>query len=160
MNKKIDITYEVFTNSSELNDIEQELYESAKLVRERAYAPYSDFLVGCAVLLKNGKIITGNNQENAAFPVGTCAERVALNWASANFPNESIQKIFIVGAPKDITKKIKAVPPCGTCRQAISEYENKQKSKIEIYFGSLSGEIFKVNSIQSMLPFSFNSDFL
>ncbi len=160
MNKQININYEVFADGSELNEIEQELYEAAKNARSQAYAPYSDFFVGCSVLLKNGKIVTGNNQENAAFPVGTCAERVALNWASANFPNELIQKIFIVGAPKDVTKKIKAVPPCGVCRQTISEYENKQQSKIEIYFGSISGEIYKVNSIQVMLPFSFDSNFL
>ncbi len=160
MDKQIEIKYQVFKDGSELNEIDQKLYESAKEAREKAYAPYSDFFVGCSVLLKNGEIVVGNNQENAAYPVGTCAERVALNWVSANFPNEMIQKIFIVGAPKDTTKMIKAVPPCGICRQTISEYENKQKEKIEIYFGTISGEIFKVNSIQAMLPFSFNSDYL
>ncbi len=160
MDKQIEITYKVYKDSSELNEIEQKLYEEAKNIRKKAYAPYSDFYVGCSVLLKNGEIVVGNNQENAAYPSGTCAERVALSWLSANFPNEIIKKVFIVGAPKNISKKTKAVPPCGFCRQAISEYEYKQKENIEIYFASTSGEIFKVQSIKSLLPFTFDSDFL
>lgn len=161
MRKEMAITYEVFENSSFLNEIEKQLFEKAKFARKNAYAPYSEFWVGCAILLENGEIIIGNNQENAAYPSGTCAERAALYWASANFPNETISKIFIVGAPKNWVKEnLKPVPPCGSCRQSIAEYESKQNQPIEIYFSSLEGEIFKTNSIQSLLPFSFDGGFL
>lgn len=161
MKKEMAIPYEVFEDTSGLNEIEKQLFEKAKTAREKAYAPYSNFWVGCAILLKNGEIITGNNQENAAYPSGTCAERAALYWASSNFPNEIISKIFIIGAPKNWVKEnLKPVPPCGSCRQSISEYEIKQKEPIEIYFSSLEGEIFKINSIQFLLPFSFDGGFL
>ncbi len=160
MDKEMKISYTLFADKSELNDVEQKLYERAKQVRKQAYAPYSNFFVGCSVLLKNGEIIVGNNQENAVFPAGTCAEQVALNWTSANFPNEQIEKIFIVGAPKDIEKHIAPVPPCGTCRQVISEHEDRQQHNIEVYFASVVGEIYKINSVKTMLPFTFGKDLL
>ncbi len=159
MNQELKLSYTFFKNENELDELEKSLLEKAKEAREKAYAPYSNFYVGCSVLLEDGTISTGNNQENAVFPVGNCAEQVALNWVGANFPNHQIKKIFIVGAPKN-NQNIKAVPPCGVCRQTISEYEDKQKHAIEVYFGSISGEIYKVDSIKTMLPFTFNSDFL
>ncbi len=93
MKKETQISYEHFTDSSELTGIENTLFEKAKEAREKAYAPYSDFLVGCAVLLENGEIHAGNNQENAAYPSGLCAERTALFWIAANFPEVKIRKI-------------------------------------------------------------------
>ncbi|PZU03743.1 MAG: cytidine deaminase, partial [Chryseobacterium sp.] len=80
MRKDIHIGYEHFKNSNELSEIEQALFEKAKSAREKAYAPYSDFFVGCAILLENGDIFSGSNQENAAFPSGLCAERTTLYW--------------------------------------------------------------------------------
>ena len=160
MKKDINIGYEHFKGSSELNDIEKKLFERAKTARENAYAPYSNFLVGCAVLLENGEIYSGNNQENAAFPSGLCAERTALFWIGANFPNEKIKKIFIIGGPREFSEKTPPIPPCGACRQSLMEYETKQNENIDVYFSNLNEEVFKVNSIKDLLPFYFDSTFL
>ncbi|SNV41940.1 Cytidine deaminase [Chryseobacterium taklimakanense] len=160
MQQEIKIGYEFFQNVDELNDIEKKLFETAKSAREKAYAPYSNFLVGCALLLDNGEIISGNNQENAAFPSGLCAERATIFWTAANFPKEKILKIFVIGGLKDFTEKSTAIPPCGACRQSISEYEVKQRSDIEIYFASMSGEVYKTHSVRDLLPFSFDASYL
>lgn len=160
MNKEIKVSYDFFSNLEELNDIEKKLFETAKKAREKAYAPYSNFLVGCAILLENGEIVSGNNQENAAYPSGTCAERATIFWTSANFPEEKIKKLFVIGGPKDFPEKSVATPPCGACRQSILEYESKQKQEIEIYFASINGEVCKTKSIKDLLPFSFDSSYL
>lgn len=160
MKEELTLEYHHFKSESELNDIEKQLFNKAKEARLKAYAPYSNFLVGSSILLKNGEIVVGNNQENAAYPSGTCAERTALYWASANFPDEMIEKIFIVGGPKVAKAILPPVPPCGSCRQSILEYESKQKHDIEIYFANLVGEVYKINSMKSLLPFSFNQEFL
>lgn len=160
MKKDIQIGYEHFTSISELTETEKLLFEKAKKTRENGYAPYSNFLVGCSVLLENGEIYTGNNQENAAFPSGLCAERTALFWIGANFPNEIIKKIFIIGGPREFSEKTPPIPPCGACRQSLMEYETKQNENIEVYFSNLNEEVFKVNSIKDLLPFYFDSTFL
>jgi len=159
MEKEIKIQFSVIGGRNELSDTEKKLYDAAFEVREKAYAEYSKFLVGCALLLENGEIITGSNQENAAYPSGLCAERTAIFWTSANFPNVKIKKLFVIGAPKDAVTSV-PVSPCGACRQSILEYEAKQEENIEIYFASMSGEIFKTQSIRDLLPFSFDASFL
>jgi len=159
MKKEIHIGYDYFADSSDLSDTEKKLFDMAKTAREKAYAPYSNFTVGCAILLENGEIVTGSNQENAAYPSGLCAERTAIFWTSANYPDLKIQKMFVVGAPRDVQTSA-PIPPCGACRQSILEYEAKQSQSIEIYFASVSGEIFKTNSVRDLLPFSFDSSFL
>jgi cytidine deaminase len=98
MKKNISIDYNYFENSNELSELENKLFDLAKESRLKAYAPYSKFLVGCAILLENGEIISGNNQENAAYPSGICAERTAIFYASAKFPDVKIQKLFVIGA--------------------------------------------------------------
>lgn len=160
MKKDIQIGYEHFTSISELTETEKLLFEKAKQARINGYAPYSNFLVGCSVLLENGEIYTGNNQENAAFPSGLCAERTALFWIGANFPNEIIKKIFIIGGPREFLEKTPPIPPCGACRQSLMEYETKQNKNIDVYFSNLNEEVFKVNSIKDLLPFYFDSTFL
>ncbi len=159
MEKELKITFDAIANYNSLDEIEKKLFDAAKEVRKNAYATYSDFLVGCAVLLENGKIITGSNQENAAYPSGLCAERTTIFWTSANYPNMKIKKLFVIGAPKDAVTSL-PIPPCGACRQSILEYETKQKEEIEIYFASLDGEIFKTKSIRDLLPFSFDKSYL
>lgn len=133
--------------------------DQAIVVREKAYAPYSKFSVGAAVLLKNGTVVTGNNQENAAFPSGLCAERVAIYQAGAQYPDEKITKIAISAASqnKPLTSPI---APCGACRQAIAEYEQKQQTPIAIFFMGESGKIIKVKSLEELLPFGFDGGFL
>ncbi|KQT20513.1 cytidine deaminase [Chryseobacterium sp. Leaf404] len=160
MKKDFLINFEHFTAANELTELEISLLETAKKARENAYAPYSDFLVGCAVLLENGEIFSGNNQENAAYPSGLCAERTAVYWVAANFPDEKISKIFVVGGPRNSENPTPPIPPCGNCRQSLMEYESKQNQNIQIYFASLSDEVFKVSSVKDLLPFYFDSSFL
>lgn len=159
MEKEINIKFEIIPGKENLTEVEKELYDAAFDIRKKAYADYSRFYVGCALLLENGEIITGSNQENAAYPSGLCAERTTIFWTAANFPNVKIKKLFVIGAPKDALTST-PIPPCGSCRQSILEYEVKQAENIEIYFASLDGEIYKTQSIRDLLPFSFDASFL
>lgn len=159
MKKEFKISYEVIASRNDLNETERKLYDAALEVRNNAYAVYSDFKVGCALLLDNGQIVTGNNQENAAYPSGLCAERTAVFWASANYPNSKILKMLVIGSPSGSVSAV-PIPPCGACRQAILEYEAKQKDQIEIYFSSVEGEIIKTRSVRDLLPFSFDGSYL
>lgn len=159
MEKEFNFKFEVIASKNDLNEVEKKLYERAFAARQKAYATYSNFYVGCALLLENGEIISGSNQENAAYPSGLCAERTTIFWTSANYPNVKIKKLFVIGAPKDALTST-PIPPCGSCRQSILEYEVKQDENIEIYFASLDGEIFKTKSIRDLLPFSFDASFL
>ena len=159
MEKEFNIRFEAIASKNDLTKIEKKLYDKAFEARQNAYATYSNFYVGCAILLENGEIISGSNQENAAYPSGLCAERTTIFWTSANYPNVKIKKLFVIGAPKDALTS-SPIPPCGGCRQSILEYEVKQNENIEIYFASLDGEIFKTKSIRDLLPFSFDASFL
>ena len=134
----------------------QNLMNQAVEIRKKAYAPYSRFRVGAALLLDNGKVVLGSNQENAAYPSGLCAERVAIFYAGANYPEAKILKMAI-SATSDLTSNTTPIPPCGSCRQSIAEYEFKQELNIEMYF---MGEIYKSNSLKNLLPFTFDKNFL
>ncbi|MBT0607487.1 cytidine deaminase [Aequorivita echinoideorum] len=157
--QKIEIQLEVFENLSELPENIQKLMNRAQQARENAYAPYSHFRVGAALQLSSGTIVTGNNQENAAFPSGLCAERVAVFNAGANFPNESIAHLAIT-ARSENKQTTEAIAPCGACRQVLSEYEQKQKSPISIFFMGETGSIIKVGSVQDLLPLGFSAKYL
>jgi cytidine deaminase len=148
-----------FPNRTELPVKEADLLEIAHEAAKHAYAPYSRFKVGAAVLLGNGHIVSGNNQENAVYPSGMCAERVALFYAAAQFPETPIAKIAItaIGHEKSTNQP---VPPCGSCRQALLEYEMKFGEPIEIIMAGEKGEVFIAKSAADLLPLSFNSDFL
>lgn len=159
MQKTLHINFEVYDNVEALDAVEKQLFDAANEVRAKAYAPYSEFLVGCALLLENGEIVTGSNQENAAYPSGLCAERTTIYWASANYPGVKMKKLFVIGAPKEALTST-PIPPCGACRQSILEYEAKQGEEIEVYFASLSGAIYKTKCIRDLLPFSFDQSFL
>ena len=155
--KKITITYEEFENVSELKKEDQELLNKAVEASANAYAPYSNYNVGAAVLLGNGKIITGNNQENSAYPSGLCAERVALFYASSQFPEEEILTIAITAKAKKFSIDI-PVAPCGACRQVMAEYETRQKNNIRLLLMSETGKIQIINSIKDVLPLMFFAD--
>jgi len=159
--KKLNIntSFSVYKSLEELDDSTKELMIKAIEIRKIAYAPYSKFKVGATVLLDNGTIVFGNNQESAAYPSGLCAERVAVFQAGSLYPNAKILKIAI-SATSDINPTKRPTPPCGACRQSISEYEQKQKSPIEIYFMGETGEIYKSDSLKNLLPLSFDKDFL
>ena len=149
----------VFEDIKELTDTEQDLMLRAIEVRKNAYAPYSKFRVGAAILLDNGEIVVGSNQENAAYPSGLCAERVAIFYAGAIFPKAKILKMAITAA-SDLKKTITAVPPCGACRQSIAEYEVKQNTPIAIFFMGESGPIHHSTSLKNLLPFMFETNLL
>lgn len=159
MEKQINISYEAIESYEHLTTLEKTLFDKAMEIRDIAYAPYSNFTVGCAILLENGEIVTGSNQENAAYPSGLCAERTTIFYTGSNFPNAKIKKLFVIGAPRNATSSV-PIPPCGACRQSILEYEAKQEEDIEIYFASLGGEIYKTKSIRALVPFSFDASYL
>jgi cytidine deaminase len=143
----------------ELNAIELDLKNQAFEARSKAYAPYSKFTVGAALLLDNEVVVKGSNQENAAYPSGLCAERVAIYYAGANYPDAKILKMFITASPQDRDLEL-PIPPCGSCRQAIAEYEFKQDIPIEIFFMGAKGDIYKSDSLKNLLPFVFDKNHL
>jgi len=159
--KKIQLFAEihVFDSINELPEEAKSLMEKAAAAREMAYAPYSHFKVGAALALDNGIVVTGNNQENAAYPSGLCAERVAIYAAGAQYPDNIILRMAIT-ARSEKHKLSQPIPPCGACRQAIAEYEIKQHKNIEIYFMGEEGEVFKSNSLADLLPLIFDSSSL
>ncbi len=152
-------TFTIFDSVSELPTAVFSLMEQAVEIRKKAYAPYSHFRVGVAILLDNDKIVLGSNQENAAYPSGLCAERVAIFSAGALYPEAKIIKMAIT-ATADHNPTLTPIPPCGACRQSISEYEIKQEQPIEIYFMGESGSIYKSDSLKNLLPLMFDKKLL
>lgn len=156
---KITSSATVYSNLGELSTEDQMLMNKAIEARGNAYAPYSKFHVGAALLLDNREIVLGNNQENAAYPSGMCAERVAIWQAGSLFPGVKIKKLAI-SASSTITEVDKPIGPCGACRQTLSEYEINQKEPFPVIFMGEVGEIVKTPSLLSLLPFSFDSSYL
>ena len=156
--KYIQFPYREYTSTAQLNQQEQKIIELAVEASFMAYNPYSKFNVGAALLLDNGKIITGNNQENAAYPSGLCAERVALFYASSQYPEAAV-RILAVVATKNRQVIDMPVPPCGSCRQVFIEWENRFKQPISVIMAGKE-KIIKVDKAEWLLPFSFQSDFL
>ncbi len=149
----------LFDSKDELPTEVLQLMEQAEKARENAYAPYSKFKVGAALLLDNGEIITGNNQENAAYPSGLCAERVAVFYANSKYPDATILQMAITARSE--SQQIETpIPPCGSCRQAIAEYEVKQEKPIEIYFMGETGKVAKTDSVKALLPLIFDKNYL
>jgi cytidine deaminase len=160
MNKvTITTNFDVFETIQKLPTDIQNLMHEAVAIRKTAYAPYSHFKVGTAILLDNGEIIVGSNQENAAYPSGLCAERVAVFYAGAKYPEAKILKMAI-SAASDNTTTSAPIPPCGACRQSLAEYETKQNTPIEIYFMGEIGSIYKSDSLKNLLPLLFDKKFL
>ncbi|MDR3272696.1 MAG: cytidine deaminase [Flavobacteriaceae bacterium] len=154
MLKKLELPIEIYSDRKELCGEDFNLITKAQEARKLAYAKYSNFKVGAAVLLDNGKIISGNNQENAAFPSGLCAERTAVFYAMANYPLSRIVKLAVVAGKDD--NNAEPVSPCGSCRQVLLEYEKNQKTSIELLFSGTKGEVIKFFSCADLLPFSFD----
>lgn len=156
MNKK-----EVHFNYSEgvIEDLDlnlQNLVKRANNASNMAYAPYSLFYVGAAILLEDGTIVTGNNQENVAYPSGLCAERVAIFSAAANYPNAKIKAIAVAAHNKDMSPDT-IITPCGSCRQAMAEYEQKQEEPIRIILCSNNGKVKVIENISTLLPLMFEA---
>jgi cytidine deaminase len=151
--------FEVYNSAEDLSKKDAELLLEAQKMVKSAYAPYSEFHVGAAVLLENGKIVTGNNQENAAYPSSLCAERVAVFYAGAQYPNVPIKAIAISVKSKNVVIKV-PLSPCGGCRQVIAEYENKFEKPIRVIMSGEKGQIYIAKSIESLLPLMFTKKYL
>lgn len=151
-----EIMYRVYDSYTELTNDDRLLLERADEAAASAYAPYSNFKVGAAVLLNNGIIVTGSNQENAAYPSGLCAERVALFAAGASFPASFVSTIA-VSALHDSSEMPHPVSPCGACRQVMAECENRYQKNIRLIMIGASEKIIVIDSVKILLPFIFNS---
>ena len=139
----------------ELNDTDRALLDDAIEATRRSYAPYSHFSVGAAALLANGVVVTGTNQENAAYPSGLCAERTTLFYANSQYPDQAVVTLAIAArTEKDFIDT--PIPPCGACRQVILETEKRYKQPIRIL---LYGKkcTYEVQSIGHLLPLSFDA---
>ena len=156
--KKIELSF-ILAHLSELSAQEQQLVANAKAAFKTAYAPYSGFLVGASVLLENGEVINGSNQENVAYPSGLCAERVALFYAGAKFPDVKINTVAISVLSKNFEVK-DVISPCGACRQVMAEYEDKQHRPIKVILHSPTDEVLITNRVEDLLPFMFKSPLL
>jgi len=146
-----------YEHLNELPKADQDLMQAAIKARSHAYAPYSNFHVGAAVLLNDGTIVLGNNQENVAYPSGLCAERTALFAAGANFPGKGVVKLAISAASLDFEVS-EPVYPCGACRQVMSEYEQLSKQPMEILMMGATGGVHVVKGLINILPVAFNAD--
>ena len=156
--KKIELSF-ITAHISELTEQEQQLVSNAKSALKTAYAPYSGFLVGASVLLENGEIINGSNQENVAYPSGLCAERVALFYAGAKYPDVKVKTVTVSVLSKNFEVK-DVVSPCGACRQVMAEYEEKQEQAIKVILHSPTDEVLIANTVEDLLPFMFKSPLL
>ena len=154
MDKELTIKYQEYDSIAELNSADQELMQQAIKATEGAYAPYSHFKVGAALRLSDGTVVTGANQENAAYPSGLCAERTAIFAASAQRPNcRDYESLAIVGCNAE--GQLCEASPCGACRQVLLEYEQQQKHGLRVLCLLGNGRLREVKSIASLLPFSF-----
>lgn len=135
------------------------LVHKAKEAAHYAYAPYSRFMVGAALILADGTVVTGSNQENASYPVCMCAERVALYVASAVYPGQVIQKLAVVAHKKN-HKELTPAVCCGACAQVILEYEMRQGQPIEIIVLAGENNWMKCPSVATLLPFGFSKQHL
>ncbi|WP_421918361.1 cytidine deaminase [Marinifilum sp.] len=158
--KKTQIITTVYEYDSiaELSKEDQLLVNEAKDAAHRSYAPYSKFNVGAALLLENGEIVQGNNQENSAYPSGLCAERVAVFYANAKYPDVPVKAIAITSRTNGSFLDA-PVPPCGACRQVLLETENRYNHPIKVI---LCGEkkIQIIDNIKQLMPLYFDKDML
>ena len=157
--KQINLTTKISVYTyDECSEIEKSLIDAAKEATSNAYVPYSHFHVGAALLLENGEIITGNNQENAAYPSGLCAERTAVFYANAQHPDQKIEAMAVAAFYNgQFTTDL--VSPCGSCRQVLLEVESRFNSPVKILLFK-NGEVYMADSMSSLMPLSFTKDAL
>lgn len=155
-NKSITIQYKEYTGICELPAEEKNLLEKAINATKGSYSPYSRFRVGAAVLLSNGEIVIGANQENAAYPSGLCAERTALFSAHTLYPESKVLAIAITAVDKDGNMLPTITYPCGACRQVMAEYQTLANSPTKVIIGS-SRAVQVFESIESIMPFMFDN---
>lgn len=152
--KLFTISYTTYSDVSELELSDKFLCDQAEGALNTSYSPYSQFRVGASIKLDDGTIVTGSNQENVAYPSGLCAERVALFGIGAAKPNAVILQMAITAQTNNFQIN-HPVTSCGACLQVMAEFEQKQKSEIEVLFYCIGGEVLKVKGIKNLLPFTF-----
>lgn len=150
------ITLDVVASEADLTPAEATTWQAARAATDHAYAPYSHFHVGTALLLDDGTIFRGTNQENAAFPSGLCAERTALFGLAASQPERRIVGMAVAARPAQ--GEFVPVTSCGACRQVMAEYEHRQKQPIPLLLQGPNGSIYRFRSLSDLLPFGFSSD--
>ena len=154
MKQEISFSFETYASAEELPASLSSLIESSEKACKLAYAPYSKFNVGAAVLLANGEVLVGSNKENASFPAGTCAERNVLNYVRDHHPGVKIQAIAISAVPEEFELS-GPLAPCGICRQVMAEVEFVQGSPIQVLMNSTEGKVLSVSAAKDLLPFHF-----
>lgn len=151
-----------FEALQDFDDLDQEskyLVHKAKEATSHSYAPYSKFHVGAALILQDGTVVTGSNQENASYPLCMCAERVALYAMASLYPGKQIMKMAIVAHKKN-QKDLVAAASCGACRQVMAEFEDRQKKPYAVVMMVEEGKWITCSSAASLLPFVFTKDSL
>lgn len=151
---KLSIEYTVVQDITKLDDAQRALLLKAREASWQAYAPYSKFNVGAALLLENDEIVQASNKENASFPAGICAERNALNYASDHFQGQRIRSMAVAANPQEFTLD-KPPTPCGICRQVMCETERLQDEPIEIILGGQTGEVLIFKAASDLMPLHF-----
>ncbi len=151
---QLSFPYEEWPDDLALSEADRSLLHEARQVTALAYAPYSNFWVGAAARLVSGALVTGTNQENASYPVGSCAERVLLGHAAVRFPNDPIETIAISYHPKGTSSQL-PLYPCGMCRQALLEQEIRFHRPMRLILSGMEGPVHVVHSAESLLPFAF-----
>lgn len=149
--------YEELDSATDLTAAERLAWEAARDATNHAYAPYSGFHVGAALLLADGTIFRGTNQENAAYPSGLCAERTALFGLAANQPAHA-PIVGMAVAARPVDGDFGPALPCGACRQVMLEYETRQGQPIPLLLPSRIGTILRFNSLAALIPFNFSPD--
>ncbi len=152
---RLTIDYEEFSSVDQMEPRDRELVAAAIDAQKGSYSPYSDFQVGAALLLDNGIVVKGANQENAAYPSGLCAERTAMFWAGANYPDVPLDTLVVAGSDHGVLCESPA-SPCGACRQVMAEYQKKHKKPLKIILVG-SKRIRKFKCVDDLLPFIFDS---
>ena len=154
-NKEIKIAYAEYDSIGQLDANDRKLAEAAIDAISQSYAPYSRFNVGAAVMLEDGEIIKGSNQENAAYPSGLCAERTALFYASASHPDKAMTALAIAAGQNGVLCSTPATP-CGACRQVMAQYQSKSgKPMAVILIGA--DKVWKFEKVDDLLPLIFDS---
>lgn len=155
--KTAQIIYEEHDDESTLSPEEAALLHAAREATKQAYAPYSRFRVGAMLLMENGEMISGTNQENASFPVGICAERVGLSAASSRYPGMPV-KAIAVSYDNELGASDRPITPCGICRQTLAEYQQRFSAPIRLILAGLTGKIWVIPDSEALLPLSFSAE--
>lgn len=153
---QLTITVDVLASEAELTPSEATIWHAARAATDHAYAPYSHFNVGAALLLDDGSVFKGSNQENAAYPSGLCAERTALFGLAVSKPERRIVGMAVAARPAQ--GNFMLAMPCGACRQVMTEYENRQGQQIPLLLPGPDGTIYRFRTLSDLLPFQFSAE--